>query len=86
MMTVDELSGILFSVVTIKREKLSVVGIDDRRKVNKDEIVRSSRQVAGGCFDMSDKRGVIFKSYSSYKLIALNTLHEVVPTWYSFHS
>ena len=29
---------------------------------------------------------VIFKCYSSEKLIALNTLHEVVPTWYSFHS
>ena len=32
------------------------------------------------------KKGVIFKCYSSEKLIALNTLHEVVPTWYSFHS
>ena len=29
---------------------------------------------------------VIFKCYSSEKLITLNTLHEVVPTWYSFHS
>ena len=27
-----------------------------------------------------------FKCYSSQKLITLNTLHEVVPTWYSFHS
>ena len=27
-----------------------------------------------------------FKCYFSEKLIALNTLHEVVPTWYSFHS
>ena len=25
---------------------------------------------------------VIFKCYSSEKLITLNTLHEVVPTWY----
>ena len=25
-----------------------------------------------------------FKCYSSEKLITLNTLHEVVPTWYSF--
>ena len=31
------------------------------------------------------KKGVIFKCYSSEKLIALNTLHEVVPTWYSFY-
>ena len=29
---------------------------------------------------------VIFKCYSSEQLITLNTLHEVVPTWYSFHS
>ena len=29
---------------------------------------------------------VIFKCYSSEKLITLNTLHEVVSTWYSFHS
>ena len=29
---------------------------------------------------------VIFKCYSSEDLITLNTLHEVVPTWYSFHS
>ena len=29
---------------------------------------------------------VIFMCYSSEKLITLNTLHEVVPTWYSFHS
>ena len=29
---------------------------------------------------------VIFKCYSSEMLIALNILHEVVPTWYSFHS
>ena len=29
---------------------------------------------------------VIFKWYSSEKLITLNILHEVVPTWYSFHS
>ena len=28
---------------------------------------------------------VIFKCYSSEKLIILNTLHEVVPTWYSFY-
>ena len=32
------------------------------------------------------KEEVIFKCYSSEKLLALNTLHEVVPTWYSFHS
>ena len=31
-------------------------------------------------------KSVIFKWYSSEKLIALNTHHEVVPTWYSFHS
>ena len=29
---------------------------------------------------------MIFKCYSSKKLIALSTLHEVFPTWYSFHS
>ena len=29
---------------------------------------------------------VIFKCYFSEKLITLNILHEVVPTWYSFHS
>ena len=29
---------------------------------------------------------VNFKCYSSEELITLNTLHEVVPTWYSFHS
>ena len=29
---------------------------------------------------------VIFMCYSSEKLITLITLHEVVPTWYSFHS
>ena len=29
---------------------------------------------------------VIFMCYSSEKLITLNILHEVVPTWYSFHS
>ena len=29
---------------------------------------------------------MIFKCYSSEDLITLNTLHEVVPTWYSFHS
>ena len=29
---------------------------------------------------------VNFKCYSSKELITLNTLHEVVPTWYSFHS
>ena len=29
---------------------------------------------------------VIFKCYSSEELITLNTLHEVVPTWCSFHS
>ena len=34
----------------------------------------------------SHKKGVIFMCYSSEKLIALNTLHEVVPTWYSFCS
>ena len=27
---------------------------------------------------------IIFKCYSSEKLKALNILHEVVPTWYSF--
>ena len=27
-----------------------------------------------------------FKCFSSEKLITLNILHEVVPTWYSFHS
>ena len=29
---------------------------------------------------------VIFKCYSSEKLITLNILHEVVPTWYSLYS
>ena len=29
---------------------------------------------------------VNFKCYSTEELITLNTLHEVVPTWYSFHS
>ena len=29
---------------------------------------------------------VNFKCYSSEELITLNTLHEDVPTWYSFHS
>ena len=29
---------------------------------------------------------VIFKCYSSEKLITLNILHEAVPTWYSFRS
>ena len=29
---------------------------------------------------------VNFMCYSSEELITLNTLHEVVPTWYSFHS
>ena len=29
---------------------------------------------------------LIFKCYSSEELITLNILHEVVPTWYSFHS
>ena len=29
---------------------------------------------------------VNFKCYSSEELITLNTLHKVVPTWYSFHS
>ena len=29
---------------------------------------------------------MIFKCYSSEKLITLNTLHEVVPTWYSFQA
>ena len=29
---------------------------------------------------------VNFNCYSSEELITLNTLHEVVPTWYSFHS
>ena len=33
-----------------------------------------------------NKKCVIFKCYSSEKLIALNTLHGVVSTWYSFHS
>ena len=33
-----------------------------------------------------DKKCMIFKCYSSEELIALNTLHEVVPTWYSYHS
>ena len=33
-----------------------------------------------------NEKSVIFKCYSSEKLIALNTLHEVVSTWYSFHS
>ena len=32
------------------------------------------------------EKSMIFKCYSSRKHIALNTLHEVVPTWYSFHS
>ena len=31
-------------------------------------------------------KSVIFKCYSYEELIALNSLHEVVPTWYSFHS
>ena len=29
---------------------------------------------------------MIFKCYSSEKLITLNILHEAVPTWYSFYS
>ena len=29
---------------------------------------------------------MIFKCYSSEEVITLNILHEVVPTWYSFHS
>ena len=29
-----------------------------------------------------NEKCAIFKCYSSEKLIALNTLHEVVPTWY----
>ena len=29
---------------------------------------------------------VNFKFYSSEEFITLNTLHEVVPTWYSSHS
>ena len=32
------------------------------------------------------KKSVIFMCYSSEKLIALNTIHKVVPTWYSFYS
>ena len=32
------------------------------------------------------KKEVNFKCYSSEKLIALNTPHEGVPTWQSFHS
>ena len=32
------------------------------------------------------KKSMIFKCYSSKKRIALNTLHELVPTWYSFRS
>ena len=35
---------------------------------------------------MKMNKCVIFKCYSSEELITLNTLHEVVPTWYSFHS
>ena len=31
-----------------------------------------------------EKESVIFKCYSSEKPIALNTLHDDVPTWYSF--
>ena len=36
--------------------------------------------------EAGQKKCVIFMCYSSEKLITLNTLHEVVPTWYSFHS
>ena len=32
------------------------------------------------------EKGIIFKCYFSEKLIALNTLHEGVLTWYLFHS
>ena len=35
-------------------------------------------------FVIEKKEEVIFKCYSSEKLKALNTLHEVVHTWYSF--
>ena len=40
---------------------------------------------AANMLDLNEKN-VIFKCYSSEKLIALNTLHGVVPTWYSFDS
>ena len=36
--------------------------------------------------NFNKKKSVIFKCYSSKKLIALNTLHEVIPNWYSFYS
>ena len=36
--------------------------------------------------DLMKWKCVNFKCYSSEELITLNTLHEVVPTWYSFHS
>ena len=40
----------------------------------------------GPSVDVAKWKCVIFKCYSSEKLITLNILHEVVPTWYSFHS
>ena len=32
------------------------------------------------------EKSVIFKCYSNEELMALTAFHEVVPTWYSFHS
>ena len=41
--------------------------------------LRDIKYIAG--ILMCKKRNVIFKCYFSEELIALNTLHEVVPTW-----
>ena len=54
-------------------------------------IVRPHLEYASTCWSPYTKRikkwkCVIFKCYSTEELITLNTLHEVVPTWYSFHS
>ena len=42
--------------------------------------------VCGAPWKIKKWKCVNFKCYSSEELITLNTLHEVVPTWYSFHS
>ena len=85
--------------VSCSRRKILMLGIEPSTFVSKIDILTTtpivhspslskkwSELYATSLMKMKNWKCVIFTCYSSEKLITLNTLHEVVPTWYSFHS
>ena len=71
--SIDYLSGKIHELLTMKQNVSQILSL-----INKLQSIITEKR--------KEKKIVIFKCYSSEKLIALNTHHEDVSTWYSSYS